>query len=88
MFYFTADQVIDQIQNTKKNFVNTVVFDKSARDATIDFIDAQTKIAKLNAKFVQDSVETLTKEGKKLYEDATKFDYTKFFKQPTAKSAE
>lgn len=86
--YFTADQVIDQIQNVKKTAVNTIVFDKAAREASIEFIDAQTKVAKMNAKFIQDSSELMISEGKKAYEQLSRFDYSKFFKQPTAKSAE
>lgn len=87
--YFTADQVIDQIQNAKKTAVNTIVFDKAAREASIEFIDAQTKVAKMNAKFIQDSSELLIAESKKAYEQFSKFDYSKFFKQPSfTKTAE
>lgn len=86
--YFTADQVIDQIQNAKKTAVNTIMFDNDARKASIEFIDVQTKVAKMNAKFIQDSSELIISEGKKAYEQFSKFDYSKFFKQPISKSSE
>lgn len=81
MFYNT-EQLIDQVQNTKKTVVNTIVFDKNVRDASIEMIEAQTKIAKLNAKFAQDSYSALVEEGKRIFEQAKTFDYSKLFKQP------
>lgn len=85
--FITAEQVIDQIQSAKKTFVNTVVFDKAAREASIDFIDAQTHVAKVNAKFVQETADTVTSESKKMFDQLVKFDYSKFFKQ-SSNSAE
>lgn len=94
MFYNTANQIITQVQNATKTAVETVVFDKSVREATNNIIDAQGTLAKLGAKFVEDSATLITRESKKAYDQVNKFDfaqfdYTKFFKQPSmAKSAE
>jgi len=75
---YTADAIIDTVQTGKKTFVNTFVTNKTARDAMIEFIDAQADYTKKAAKVGQDTVTTLLSEGVKAYQNATKFDYTKF----------
>lgn len=47
---FTPDLIIDTIQNSKKQFVNTFVTDKSVAAALNEFVDAQTAYTKQAAK--------------------------------------
>jgi hypothetical protein len=75
---FTADAIIDTVQTGKKTFVKTFVTNETARDAMIEFIDAQADYTKKAAKVGQDTVTTLLSEGVKVYQNANKFDYTKF----------
>jgi len=46
MFTFFADTVIDAVQTSKKNFVNTVIQHKGIADALNQFVDAQTAYTK------------------------------------------
>lgn len=43
---FTFVKVIDTIQDSKKQFVNTFVFDKNFREELIKLIDSQSEFAK------------------------------------------
>jgi hypothetical protein len=75
---FTADALIDTVQTSKKTFVNTFVTNETAKTAMIEFIDAQADYTKKAAKVGQDTFTTLASESMKAYQNATKFDYTKF----------
>jgi hypothetical protein len=75
---FTADALIDTVQTGKKTFVNTFVTNETAKSAMIEFIDAQADYTKKAAKVGQDTFTTLISESVKVYQNATKFDYTKF----------
>lgn len=75
---FTADALIDTVQNTKKTLVSTFVQNETAKDAMIKFIDAQAEYTKKAAKVGMDTVTTLTQEMVKASQNAMKFDYTKF----------
>ena len=75
---FTADALIDTVQTGKKTFVNTFVTNETAKSAMIEFIDAQADYTKKAAKVGQDTFTTLISESGKVYQNATKFDYTKF----------
>ena len=75
---FTADALIDTVQTGKKTFVNTFVTNETAKSAMIEFIDAQADYTKKAAKVGQDTFATLASESVKAYQNATKFDYTKF----------
>lgn len=75
---FTADALIDTVQTGKKTFVNTFVTNETAKDAMIKFIDSQADYTKKAAKVSQDTFTTLFIEGVKTYQNANKFDYTKF----------
>jgi len=75
---FTADAFIDTVQAGKKTFVNTFVTNETAKSAMIEFIDAQADYTKKAAKVGQDTFTTLASESMKAYQNATKFDYTKF----------
>ena len=75
---FTADALIDTVQTGKKTFVNTFVTNETAQSAMIEFIDAQADYTKKATKVGQDTFATLASESVKAYQNATKFDYTKF----------
>jgi ATP phosphoribosyltransferase len=75
---FTADAIIDTVQTGKKTFVNTFVTNETVKDSMIKFIDAQADYTKKAAKVGMDTVTTVTSEAVKVYQNATKFDYTKF----------
>jgi hypothetical protein len=75
---FTADAIIDTVQNGKKQFVNTFVQNETAKDAMVKFIDAQAEYTKKAAKVGMDTFTTLSSEAVKAGQNAMKFDYTKF----------
>jgi len=75
---FTADATIDAVQTAKKTFVNTFVTNEAVKSALINFVDAQAEYTKKAVKAGSDTATTLVSESVKAYQDATKFDYTKF----------
>jgi ATP phosphoribosyltransferase len=75
---FTADAIIDTVQTGKKTFVNTFVTNETVKDSMINFIDAQADYTKKAAKVGMDTFTTVTSEAVKTYQNATKFDFTKF----------
>ncbi len=75
---FTADATIDAVQTAKKTFVNTFVTNEAVKSALINFVDAQAEYTKKAVKASSDTATTLVSESVKAYQDATKFDYTKF----------
>jgi hypothetical protein len=75
---FTADAIIDTVQNGKKTFVKTFVQNEAAATAMNSFIDAQADYTKKAAAVGMDTFTTLTTEMVKTMQNAAKFDYTKF----------
>lgn len=75
---FTADAIIDTVQNGKKQFVKTFVQNETAAQAMNNFIDAQADYTKKAAKVGMDTFTTLSTEMVKATQNAMKFDYTKF----------
>ena len=75
---FTADAIIDTVQNGKKQFVKTFVQNEAAATAMNSFIDAQAEYTKKAAKVGMDTFTTLSTEAVKAGQNAMKFDYTKF----------
>lgn len=75
---FTADALIDTVQNGKKTFVNTFVQNETAKDAMVKFIDAQADYTKKATKVGIDTFTTLAQEMVKSAQEAMKFDYAKF----------
>lgn len=75
---FTADAIIDTVQNGKKTFVKTFVQNETAAQAMNNFIDAQAEYTKKAAKVGMDTMTTLGTEMVKATQNAMKFDYTKF----------
>lgn len=62
---FTFDTVIDQIQNTKKQAINTFVTNKAFAEPMVEFVDAQTA-------YTKEAVKTATAVSTKLASEATK----------------
>ncbi len=75
---FTADAIIDTVQNGKKQFVKTFVQNETAAQAMNNFIDAQAEYTKKAAKVGMDTMTTLGTEMVKATQNAMKFDYAKF----------
>jgi len=75
---FTADAIIDTVQNGKKTLVKTFVQNEAAATAMNEFIDAQADYTKKAAAVGMDTFTTLTTEMVKTMQNAAKFDYTKF----------
>ncbi len=75
---FTADAIIDTVQNGKKQFVKTFVQNEAAAKAMNEFIDAQADYTKKAAAVGMDTFTTLSTELVKATQNAMKFDYTKF----------
>lgn len=75
---FTADAIIDTVQNGKKQFVKTFVQNEAAAQAMNEFIDAQADYTKKATAVGMDTFTTLSTEMVKTVQNAAKFDYTKF----------
>ena len=60
---FNADQVIDTIQNGKKQFVNTFVVDAKFKEELVKLIDAQTNFAKGSVKSSFDIAQAFVKKA-------------------------
>ena len=75
---FTANHIIDAVQNGKKQFVKTFVTNENMADAMLRFVDAQTEYTKKAAKVGEETVSVLTTEGIKSIQNAAKFDFFKF----------
>ncbi len=82
MFNASPDFFIDQVQNTKKQFVSTFVQHDGIKTALNSFIDGQTAYTKSAVKVATEVGTRLTEEGVKAVNEATHFDLTKFFKVP------
>ena len=55
--FFTPEFYIDAVQDTKRMLTNQIIKDETLNEAAINYIDAQTKFAKM---MVQNSI-TLSK---------------------------
>lgn len=76
------DTVIDQVQNGKKQFVNTFITDTKIASTLNEFIDGQTEYTKRATRTTFDATSTIVSriviETIKHVQDATRFDYNKF----------
>jgi hypothetical protein len=75
---FTADAMIDTIQNGKKQFVKTFVTNETIAESMNQFIDSQADYTKKAVKASTDAATGILQESVKLVQTASKFDYTKF----------
>lgn len=75
---FTADAIIDAIQNGKKQFVKTFVTNETMATSMNQFVDSQAEYTKKAFKASTDAATVLMQEAIKVTKDASKFDYTKF----------
>jgi len=75
---FTADTMIDTIQNGKKQFVKTFVTNETMANSMNQFVDIQAEYTKKAFKASTDAATVLMQEAIKVTKDASKFDYVKF----------
>jgi len=75
---FTADTMIDTIQNGKKQFVKTFVTNETIATSMNQFIDSQAEYTKKAFKASTDAATGIMQESIKLAQTASKFDYAKF----------
>lgn len=85
---FNMDFVVDAVQNTKKQFVNTFVTNEKIASALNEFIDTQTSYTKSMNKSVTESMTVISQEAMNMMKDYGKFDHSKFhetFTKPAKK---
>ena len=75
---FAYDTVIDQVQNSKKQFVKIFVTDEKIASTLNEFIDSQTGYTKSAAKAALDASTNLIHATIKHVQEAAQFDYNKF----------
>lgn len=75
---FTADFLIDTVQNGKKTFVNTFITHEETKTALNEYIDSQTAYTKAVTKAASDFGSKLVSDGLKTVEEMTKMDLAKF----------
>jgi len=75
---FTADTLIDTVQNSKKQFVKTFVTNEHIAESMNHFIDTQADYTKKAIKATTDAATEIMQETQKAMREAAKFDYTKF----------
>jgi len=75
---FTADTLIDTVQNGKKQFVKTFVTNEHIAESMNHFIDTQADYTKKAMKATTDAVTEIMQETQKAMREAAKFDYSKF----------
>ena len=75
---FTVDQTIDQIQESKKQFVKTWVTNQQAAEALNSYVDVQTQFVKQAVKSANAIGTVIADEVVKATKEAGKIDYAKF----------
>ena len=75
---FTADTVIDTVQNGKKQIVKTFVTNEHIAESMNHFIDTQAEYTKKAMKATTDAATEIMQETQKVMRETAKFDYTKF----------
>ena len=75
---FTADTLIDTVQNSKKQFVKTFVTNEHIAESINHFIDTQAEYTKKAMKATSDAATEIMQETQKAMREAAKFDYSKF----------
>jgi hypothetical protein len=75
---FTADTLIDTVQNGKKQFVKTFVTNEHIAESMNHFIDTQAEYTKKAMKATTDAATEIMQETQKAMREAAKFDYSKF----------
>ena len=82
---FTLDATIDAVQTGNKTLVNTFVQNEAVKEAIVKFLDNQADLTKKVLKQTTDTASVITAEVTKAAQEASKFDYNKFF-ETVAKS--
>jgi hypothetical protein len=75
---FTADTMIDTVQNGKKQFVKTFVTNEHIAESMNHFIDTQADYTKKAMKATTDAATEIMQETIKVMRETAKFDYAKF----------
>jgi len=75
---FTADTLIDTVQNGKKQFVKTFVTNEHIAESMNHFIDTQADYTKKAMKATTDAATEIMQETIKVMRETAKFDYAKF----------
>ena len=75
---FTADTMIDTVQNGKKQFVKTFVTNEHIAESMNHFIDTQADYTKKAMKATTDAATEIMQETIKVMRETAKFDYSKF----------
>jgi len=80
---FTVEKLVDTIQNSKKQFVETFVKQENIRDSLNEFIDAQTKYTKTVVDTANTITKTVSDEATKMVKEVADYDWSKFADQAT-----
>ena len=75
---FTADTMLDTVQNSKKQFAKTFVTNEHIAESMNHFIDTQAEYTKKAFKATTDAATEIMQETQKAMREAAKFDYSKF----------
>ena len=80
---FTVEKLVDTIQNSKKQFVETFVKQEDMRNSLNEFIDAQTKYTKTVVDTATKLTKTVSDEATKLVKEMTEYDWSNLADQAT-----
>ena len=80
---FTVEKLVDTIQNSKKQFVETFVKQEDVRDSLNEFIDAQTEYTKTVVDTATKLTKTVSDEATKLVKEVSEYDWSNFTNQAT-----
>ncbi|MDP7366421.1 MAG: hypothetical protein QGH83_04085 [Candidatus Pacebacteria bacterium] len=67
----SANSIIDTVQNTKREWINSVVTDESVAKSAIAVLEAETSLFKSIAEVGQKYVDTLTESTTKYFDTVT-----------------
>lgn len=62
MFTFTPEAIIETVQKSNKQIVDTFVFDKNIKTGLNDLIDAHTSLVKTATKNISDIAKTMAEQ--------------------------
>ena len=75
---FTTNEMIDAVQNGKKQAVKIFVTNETIADSMNSFIDAQTEYTKSAVNSMTKAATDISTETVRAVQKASKFDYAKF----------
>ena len=80
---FTVEKLVDTIQNSKKQFVETFVKQEDVRDSLNEFIDAQSEYTKTVVDTATKLTKTVSEEATKLVKEVAEYDWSNLADQAT-----